>query len=90
MKKLFYIALIALASCNVKSMHEIRYSPDGRDSVVFLMYFDGEQYNNTYIGYSDFTELYKEGGYEAVYEYAAKQDWPEYWVKKYSVYKRRD
>lgn len=90
MKKLLYIALVALASCNVNSMHEVRYSSDGRDSVVFMMYFDGEQYNNAYINYPQFKTLYQEGGYDAVYDYVTTQDMPVYWMRKYAEYKRRD
>lgn len=88
MKHLIYITLLAIA-CNggLTSTHEVRYSPDGNDSVVVMKYYDGHQYNNIYMGYELFKDLYDEGGYESVYDYYLAHELPEYWLKKYATYK---
>lgn len=89
MKHLIYIALFAIA-CNggLTSNHEVRYSPDGKDSIAYVQYFDGKQFNNIYMGYEQFKTLYDDGGYEAVYDYYLGHQLPEVWRKKYETYKR--
>lgn len=90
MKKLLIISLVFLASCKgceLETNHEIRYSPDGKDSVVFMMYYDGQQYNSVYMNYLQFNTLYGEGGYEAVYDYYREHELPDHWRKMYQQYK---
>lgn len=90
MKKLFYIALIALASCRPDESHEVRYSPDGTDSIAHVSYFDGSQFNIFDMAYAQFKTLYDEGGYEACYEYARTHELPVAWQRKYAGYKKRN
>lgn len=89
MKHLIYITLLAIA-CNggLTSTHEVRYSPDGKDSIAYVQYYDGKQYNNIYMGYEQFKTLYDDGSYEAVYEYYLAHELPAFARKKYSMYKR--
>lgn len=88
MKKI--LLLILLTACNgLDSRHEVRYSPDGKDSVVYLMYYDGQQFNNVYMNCQQFEVLYKDGGYEEVYDYYWGHQLPEYWLKKYKTFKPR-
>lgn len=95
MKVLLIISLFI--ACNGKpeqkyeprSKCEMRYSPDGKDSVVYLLYFDGQQFNSLYVAKEQFDALYKQDGYEAVYDYCMSHDLPEHLRKKYLTYKRR-
>lgn len=90
MKKYIYIALIALTSCNLDNSHEVRYSPDGTDSIAHVQYFDGDQYTSFDMPYAQFKMLYSEGGYEACYEYALQHELPVYWQRKYAGYKKKE
>lgn len=90
MKKLLsIIALYALLSCNGSPYpaHEMRYSPDGKDSVVRMTYFDGRAFYEFYMHYVVFESLYKEGGYDKCYEYHTDHMLPVYWERKYRTYK---
>lgn len=87
MKHLFYILLIALASCK-DTTHEVRYSPDGSDSVVYVRYYDGQQFTSFYMAYPQFRVLYDSVGYEGCYEYARHHQLPVFWQRKYSKYKK--
>lgn len=94
MKKLLSIVSISfLLACNGEPTpaHEMHYSPDGKDSVVFVSYFDGRTFNEFILHYAVFESLYKDGGYDKCFEYHLDHELPEYWVKKYSTYKpKRD
>lgn len=90
MKKIIYIAMVALASCNdsLPTTHEVRYSDDGKDSVVYVKYFDGKQYNEIYMNYQQFEVLFNEDGYEGVNDYYMSHGLPLYWLRAYMSYKR--
>lgn len=85
MKKLFL--LLFLISCKPTTHHEVRYSPDGKDSVAFIMYFDGQQFNRFYIAYPAFRTVFESGGYEGCYEYYLDNELPLKVVSKYDTYK---
>lgn len=86
MKKI--LLLILLTACSRQSTtHEVRYSLDKTDSVVFVRYFDGQQYNTFFMNYEQFKVLHSEGGYEGVYEYYLQHELPAHWRKKYETYK---
>lgn len=87
MKKILYILLFALTSCKETS-HEVRYKPDGTDSVVHVSYYDGNQFNTFYMAYELFKDVYDKEGYEGCYEYCLSHDLPDYWLCEYSKYKK--
>lgn len=92
-KVLSIIALSVLLACNgvPGPAHEMRYSDDGKDSVVHVSYFDGRSFNEFYLSYMAFYTLFEEGGYDKCFEYHLDHELPEYWMKKYSTYKpKRD
>lgn len=86
MKHLIYIALL-LASCK-DTTHEVRYKPDGTDSVVHVSYYDGHQFTTFYMSYPNFKVLYDSLGYEGCYDYARAHELPDFWLREYSTYKR--
>lgn len=86
MKHLFIILLFALASC-ADYNHEVRYSPDSKDSVVYVRYYDGQQFTTFYMAYPQFKIVYDSLGYEGCYDYARTHELPRYWLKKYRTYK---
>lgn len=88
MKKILLLILLTACNSGFDSRHEVRYSPDGKDSVVYMMYFDGRQFNNVYMNCQQFDVLYDDGGYEAVYDYYLGHQLPVHWLKKYKEYKR--
>lgn len=93
MKKILYILLLALASCSEESTtHEVRYSPDGTDSVAYVRYFDGQQFNNFFMPHENFKIIFDSAGYAGVYEYWRDYTLPlpEFWRKRYSTYKVKD
>src|SRR5512139_3777704 len=67
MKHLIYILLLAACNGGLSSKHIVKHSPDGKDSIVVVSYFDGKQYNNIYMNPHQFKVLYDDGGYESVY-----------------------
>jgi hypothetical protein len=90
MKKL--ILILFLAACNgepeYKSSYETRYSPDGKDCVALIHYFDGHRFSDIYMNCDQFLTLTKDKlDYEAVYEYARTHELPAYWKERYSRYK---
>lgn len=90
MKKILsIIALSFLLSCNGSPgpAHEMRYAPDGKDSVVYVRYFDGRTFNEFYMHYVVFDSLYEEGGYDKCYEYHIDHMLPVYWERKYRTYR---
>lgn len=94
MKKILAIALF-FVSCNggltpgsLPSLHEVRYSPDGKDSIACVKYFDGNQYNTFCMGYALFKDVYDKEGYEGCYEYYLSHELPEFWLKEYKQYKK--
>jgi hypothetical protein len=92
MKRLLPILLFALASCkgcDLSTYHEKRYSPDGKDSVAYVFYYDGQQFNNFYVPYSQFVQLHKDGGYEAVYEYYLDHQLSDHDRELYKTYKKK-
>jgi hypothetical protein len=89
MKKLLLLILLTACNGGLTSTHEVRYSPDGKDSVVYMMYYDGKQYNNVYMTPLQFNGLFDEGGYEGVYDYYISHQLPEYWLNKYKSYEKR-
>jgi hypothetical protein len=88
MKHLIYILLLALASCR-DTAHEVRYKPDGTDSVVHVNYFDGKQFTTFYLDYPTFKILYDSVGYEGCYDYRIAHELPVYWQREYSRYKKQ-
>lgn len=86
MKLLSIILLFALLSCSDTS-HEVRYKPDGTDSVAYIRYFDGVQFNTFYMSYPNFKIIYDSAGYEGCYEYYINHEMPLYWKREYSKYK---
>lgn len=89
MKKLLLLILLIACNGGLTSTHEVRYSPDGKDSVVYVQYYDGSQYNSLYMVPEQFDHLYDEGGYEQVYDYYLGHQLPEYWLNKYRAYEKR-
>ena len=87
MKHLLYILLFALISCK-ETHHEVRYKPDGSDSVVHVTYFDGSQFTTFYMSFPNFKIIYDSLGYEGCYDYARSHELPVYWQREYSKYKR--
>lgn len=88
MKQLLIIFLLfALLSCK-DTNHEVRYSPDGKDSVVYVSYYDGRQFTTFYMGYGQFKAVYDEEGYEGCYDYYREHELPAHWLRTYSKYKR--
>ena len=86
MKKLFLLLLL-IGCSRPSTIHVVRYSPDGKDSIAIVSYFDGQQFNTFYMPYQQFKTLYDDGGYEAVYDYYLAHELPEFWLKKYKEYK---
>jgi hypothetical protein len=87
MKKLIYILFFALVSCAEYS-HEVRYSPDGKDSIAYVRYYDGQQIHTFYMPYEQFKIVFDNQGYEGCYDYARRNELPVFWLKKYSKYKK--
>lgn len=85
MKKI--ILLLFLISCKPTTHHEVRTSPDGKDSVAFILYFDGKQYNQFYIPFPAFKTVFESGGYEGCYEYYLDNELPIKAQSKYATYK---
>ena len=88
MKILLTILLFALISCT-DAGHEVRYSPSGNDSVVYVKYFDGQQFTTFYMSYPAFKTIYDSLDYEGCYDYYREHQLPAYWQKEYSKYKRK-
>jgi hypothetical protein len=86
--KIFFPILFFLTSC-AEYNHEVRYSPDGTDSVVYVRYYDGQQFNTFYMQYEEFTVIRESQGYEGCYYYYREHQLPQYWLKEYSKYKRK-
>lgn len=80
-----------MLSCNGQPgpTHEVRYSPDGKDSVVHITYFDGRVFNDFYLHYVVFESLYKEGGYDKCFEYHTDHVLPVYWKRRYRTYEAK-
>lgn len=87
MKHLFII-LFFLASC-ADTSHEVRYSPDGKDSVVYVKYFDGQQFVTFYMNYAPFKLVYDEEGYEGCYYYYRDHQLTAEKLREYNKYKRK-
>lgn len=75
MKKLLLIIAVfsVLLSCNSDSSssgHEAQWSPDGKDSVVYVRYQnDNGSFSNFYMNYLLFNTLFNRGGYSECYHY---------------------
>lgn len=92
MKKLLSIITLAvLLSCNgtPDPIHEVRYSADGKDSVVLIRYFDGRAFNEFYMHYVVFDSIYEGEGYDKCYEYSKEHELPVYWQERYKDYRPR-
>jgi hypothetical protein len=87
MKHLIYILFFAIASCK-ETTHEVRYSPDGTDSVAHISYYDGKQFTTFYMSYPNFKIIFDSLGYEGCYEYAREHELPVFWLREYSKYKK--
>lgn len=87
MKRLLPI-LFFLTSC-ADTSHEVRYSPSGKDSVVHVKYYDGQQFNAFYMNYGAFKEVHSEEGYEGCYNYYRENQLPKEKLREYSKYKRK-
>ena len=86
MKKL--ILMLLLIGCSPTSTkHVIRHSPDGKDSVAFVRYYDGQQFTSFFMSYENFKVIYDSVGYEGCYEYYLSHELPLFWRKKYATYK---
>lgn len=92
MKKLLVISALFVIGCNgeLPSTHEMRYSPDGTDSIAYVTYRHNGVVAFFPMSYNLFEELYKQGGYKAAFEYYNREDMIEYLKKKYSRYKPRN
>lgn len=87
MKKLLPILFFALASCTDYNQ-EVRYSPDGSDSVVHINYYDGQQFNTFYMAYEQFKMIYDNQGYEGCYYYYREHQLSAEKLREYSKYKK--
>lgn len=64
------IMLCMMFSCAPSSNHEVRYSPDNRDSVVYVQYVDQNGNSQEFwMNYLIFSTLMQRGGYSNVYNY---------------------
>lgn len=74
MKKLLFIAVAALflSSCVSKpqSSHEVRWSEDKHDSVVYVNHYDNNgNMSSFFVSYLVFHTLFNQGGYGTVHNY---------------------
>lgn len=89
MKKLLLaIVCFSFISCESSSDHEVRYSPDGKDSVVYVNYRDDNgNMQNFWMNYMIFSMLMHQGGYGSVYNYYHSHPNPHYNPTIYQNYK---
>lgn len=71
MKKLLsFLLVLTMLSCEDNNDHEVRYSPDGKDSTVYVRYVDNSGNTQSFwMNYMMFQMLMNNGGYSSVYNY---------------------
>ncbi len=85
---LLSVAFIFLISCTNQpdSTHEVRYSKDGKDSVVYVQSYENGQQNNFFMNYIMFRMLFGNGGYTNVYHYYEGHPYIRSYASNYNSY----
>ena len=93
MKKLFItcavIIILLFSGCSQRTpRHEIQYSNNGQDSIVYVHYYDdnSNQWVDRYMEYVIFMNLYNMGGYNSIYGYYRTNPYNPYIYSRYRNY----